>query len=160
MSTAVLTSNWSAVYHEAKRYQLLRDLPFLPVRISVGTPRFWAEGRTFPYLSDIAPVGIRGKSNFSELYVQRVRDAGAEAIQAQFDSLAEAYCKPLMLLCFEKLDTSDPFAFDHACHRRTFAELWLELTGDMIPEAQELTAKGIQAVLAKAAALRPSSRAA
>lgn len=146
-----LTSSWSAVYHHSKQFDELRGMAFLPVRISVGLPRFWRTASSFPYLKELAPVGIRGVKDpveFDKRYVEGLERVGVDEIQALFDELHDSYLKPLMLLCYEKLDTSDPAAFDRSCHRRTFAKWWHEKTGRLILEADGLEADDIQRLLA------------
>lgn len=136
MKQAILTSNWSVVQREVKDSNPV----FLPVRISVGVPRFWSRAKTFPYLADLAPVGLRKlkDAEFDQAYIERLDGIGVDAIQAQFDELYDNYCKPLVLLCYEKLEAADPADFDRACHRRTLARWFYEQTGYLIQEAQGL----------------------
>ena len=78
---------------------------------------------------------------FVPRYRARLERDGAGAIQARFDKLHELYRRPLMLLCFEKDVAVEP------CHRRAFADWWLEQTGQLVPEADGLDADAISRAL-------------
>ncbi len=113
------------------------DASLLPVRTSVGKPRFWPEAAAFPLVKELAPWGlvrIADEEEFTRRYRARLESIGVEAIRTRFDEIhATAPGRALVLLCFEKLQAPGDW-----CHRRTWARWWLERTGEVIPELEPL----------------------
>ena len=117
---ALLTSSWTAVWRHDKASPPPRA--FVPVRISIGSPRFWPQAKGLPDITELMPWGLMKipDEEFVPRYRARLERYGAGAIQARFDKLHELYRRPLMLLCFEKdvaVGTVPPTAF---------ADWWLE----------------------------------
>jgi hypothetical protein len=124
---ALLTSSWKFVWELNKQD---RDKVICPVRISVGSPRFWTGARQLPHVGLIAPYGlmqIKSDDEFAERYEARLEDKGVFAIQQRFEEIGAEYAgRPLVLLCFE----DDP----RHCHRSQFADWWKRNTGHEVPE--------------------------
>jgi hypothetical protein len=119
------------------RYQnasLLEEAGALPVRITVGKPR-WA----LPYelagtVMMLSPKGIKGvvveQPEFRRVYLERLEGFGVEKIRRTLSEIADGHENPLLaLLCYE--DLSEPGTF---CHRRMFAEWWEGKTGEKVEE--------------------------
>lgn len=105
----------------------------LPVRISLGAPR-WLPGAAhrWPTIRELMPVGalfqIEDAAEFELAYRGRLERIGLPAIKARFEQVVAERAWPLILVCFE----SDA----NQCHRGTFADWWLERTGEAIHEFQ------------------------
>lgn len=109
----------------------------LPIRASLGGPRWWKGGIEHVML-EIAP----GRAYFREpswsIFEAKFREQldrfGIEHLIQRFNGIGEsAGLKPgavLVPMCFEKLASWD----DKKCHRAMFRHWWLEQTGDMLPE--------------------------
>lgn len=136
----MFTSRFKAVYDLAKETD---QRAFLPVRTSVGKPRFMPEAGEWAFLSCLAPYGllkVDDRDQFAEQYRLRLAKHGLEAIDYALRSLHECQTpgswqatppedrKPLALLCYEDLDAGE------WCHRRLFAEWWQEQTGQAIED--------------------------
>jgi hypothetical protein len=107
------------------------DRSMVPVRISLGTPKFWPLAASVPYVHELAPAGLLGlpADEFTVRYVDRLARIGAERIARRLDAIHADYCRPLILCCFE----ADP----RDCHRATAAR-WLEDRGfGPVPEVGE-----------------------
>ena len=125
-------SSSSALRLATSRYQaqeLILASGLVPVRTSVGGPRFPL--RYAPvYLKELAPWGLRGIADhaaFATSYRARLESFGVEMLTTRFAEISRAYNgRGLVLLCFEPAG-----AF---CHRRVFADWWLERTGCYVPE--------------------------
>jgi integrase len=134
-SPAVYTDRWAAVRG--------RRADVVPVRISLGGPRFIPGAAAFPAITELMPAGrlfsLHG-AEFDRRFRDRLDTIGVDAIQARFDELhAEHGGRPLVLCCFE--DVTKPGG---ACHRETFAAWWRDRTGAVILDLQhvELGASG------------------
>lgn len=129
----------------------------VPVRSSRGYPRFalkypliHAMPSTFPNQAWLRGVG---KDEFYELYAEKIRNVGAEALRAQAEKIRwdEAHAQrddrlkdmPVVLLCFERWD--NPKKQPEYCHRHAFAAAWTELTGEEVPEFGAMPRKEIRA---------------
>ena len=64
---------------------------------------------------------------FDRRYLAQLDRVGVNRLLQQFQALDDG--RPLVFLCFERNVTSGA-----DCHRRLFAEHWLEQTGEIIPE--------------------------
>jgi hypothetical protein len=113
------------------RYQDWQAACGVPVRITVGEPKFWkgprlADGRT------LAPWGLLDPSiptdECRRLYVARL-DAGAERTVAVLARMVEQHPgERLVLLCFENVHGGE------VCHRRWFAEWFEDRHGIVVAE--------------------------
>jgi hypothetical protein len=118
------------------RYQRFNPEHGVPVRTTVGAPRFPLAYQlaadadlvkpTYPMLSlDEQPYRVQ--------YTSRLDTAGVEAIRDELAAIsAAAGDDRLVLLCF--CDLSRPNAW---CHRRMFAAWWHQQTGEEVPELAE-----------------------
>lgn len=101
----------------------------VPVRISRGSPRGWADGEVIPALIPTAAVafGIRDQAEARRVYRHQLHRSGL-AIDRALADLSRCYGDwPLVLLCFESSPAD--------CHRRWAAE-WIEEHYDTtVPEA-------------------------
>jgi Protein of unknown function, DUF488 len=98
-----------------------------PVRISLGDPKYHWLGEGCESLWDLTPHPsyLRASPDeFARKYRAQLRKVGVVRLRAKLCALDDG--SPLVLLCFER-DGAD-------CHRRLFAEWWLEQTGEAIPE--------------------------
>jgi hypothetical protein len=81
-------------------------------------------------LKELAPWGLRGIADhveFAKSYRGRLDAFGVETLAIRFAEISRAHHdRGLVLLCFEPAG-----AF---CHRRVFAEWWLQRTGQQVPE--------------------------
>jgi hypothetical protein len=135
MTATLVTARWSALYaldKDRKAGMIEGTPPVVPVRTSVGKPRFWPDAKDFPYIGALTPFGltkIGDEEEFTGKYVARLEKAGVDELRETFDAIDEMYQKPLALLCFEDLTKEGLW-----CHRRIFATWWLEQTGETVPE--------------------------
>jgi hypothetical protein len=112
------------------RYQSWRPSDGVPVRTTVGQPRFWRG----PALVDgrvLAPFGLLDPhllvDESQRLYRQRL-DIRADRIVATLARIATQHPgEPLVLLCFERVPGEE-------CHRRWFAEWFEDRFGVVVPE--------------------------
>jgi Protein of unknown function, DUF488 len=115
MSCPVYTGPWA----------LLRGVPSsvaVPVRTSVGVPRFIRGAGGLPALRELTPYGLlhfQDRDEFRRPYRDRLEHHGVARIRAELDNLqAAAQGTPIVLCCFES-DRAD-------CHRGDFADWWHE----------------------------------
>ena len=116
----------------------------MPVRISLGRPRFIAEASEWPYVKELAPLGllkIDDRAEFIARYHDRLSRIGLGVIRAALEKVWQHQSEgswratplderlPIALLCFE--DVSKP---DDWCHRSFFAAWWLEQTDELLDE--------------------------
>jgi DNA invertase Pin-like site-specific DNA recombinase len=139
----LVTSRYRAV-HDLAKTGAVRG--FLPVRTSVGSPRFISEAESWPKVGMLAPDGlinIKDRDEFEARYRKRLDSHGVPAIAAALHAIyvgQPAPRLPLALLCFEDLDKGDE---DEVwCHRRTFAAWWEENTGQAIEDCNTAEALG------------------
>lgn len=139
----LLTSHWRAVIAYATEDT---DPPeFVPVRISVGAPRWVPWAKHVPRVNELMPFGLLSKKKplpakeFDERYEARLDRAGVEVIQSRFDAIHEEYLKPLVLLCWEPPG--------ERCHRRHFAAWWEAQTGQAVPEVAGLDPASLTSTL-------------
>lgn len=129
----LFTASWSAVHRHSAAVGAGNE-DFMPVRTSVGLPRFWPEARGFPVAKLITPYGLRKLTGdeFHAAYVTRLNETGVEAIRAELAEIGLAYGdRPLALLCFERSSSE--------CHRGMFAAFWQEHTGKVVAEIDPAT---------------------
>jgi hypothetical protein len=104
------------------RYQAWRPDSGVPIRSTVGYPKFWRHG-AMPHAKEITPYGVFGKGldpDTARTAYRKRLDHHAETIVASLADLARRHPgKALCILCFENVHAGE------ACHRRWFAE-WME----------------------------------
>jgi hypothetical protein len=113
----------------------------VPVRTSIGGPRFPITYGPLVYMKELAPFGLRelAEDAFAEAYRRRLDTIGVERLGRRFAEISEAHDdRGLALLCFEP---SGAF-----CHRRVFARWWEEQTGQTVPELAAAD-EGVQKLL-------------
>lgn len=102
------------------------------VRITYGRPR-WA--LAYPLVGHarlLTPTGPMLKmplDAYTLAFHRMLNAAGVDAIRAELAAFAAGQDKPLVLLCFERLDQPG-----EGCHRTDFAAWWREQTGEIVPE--------------------------
>lgn len=105
------------------RYQNWRPEHGVPIRSTVGYPRFW-RGPQLVFVKPITPFGIFGRGLLDEevvrsQYLARLDDH-AEQIVTTLTAIARANLgRPLCVMCYERVDLGE------ACHRRWLAE-WMQ----------------------------------
>ena len=111
----------------------------VPVRISVGGPRFLPRGQAqaFAFIRELAPLGLLHVDDwleFTERYRRRLDEHRPESIQARFDELRQLHPgQALALMGFEDLRVRGEW-----CHRLVFAEWWKDRTGNVIADLQHV----------------------
>ena len=115
---------------------------FIPVRTSLGLPRFIKGAKEWPYASHLAPYGLRDIEDldeFSKRYALRLDGLGRDHIEKQLREIWEGQDSaswipgnqtaklPLVLLCFEDIRGK-------LCHRTLFATWWANQTGELLGE--------------------------
>ncbi len=118
------TSRW-------QNRELVR-LPFVPVGISRGVPRFPVRYR-YRRLPDLYPdgwmFGIADDYRFNAEYRKKLDRLGVDRIADALRTISEEEGgADLCLLCFEA-DPTD-------CHRSMFSSWWFEQTGQRVEELQ------------------------
>lgn len=108
------------------------EVPIVPVRTSIGKPKWLAPERAnaIPSIRELAPYGlfhIEDDAEFERRYLARLDKVGPSALEARFSDLLRTYRgRSLALCCFEK---------DHKdCHRSIFARWWEARTGEQVTE--------------------------
>jgi hypothetical protein len=103
-----------------------------PVRISIGHPR-WKLGYELTgackLLMPTRDMLKLDEPTYRALYLGMLEKAGVDAIAEDLARLCPAGAPGLVLLCFEDLTKPGEW-----CHRRIFADFWLEKTGEGVPE--------------------------
>jgi hypothetical protein len=110
------------------RYQTWKPAHGVPIRTTIGEPKFWGRRRKLEDLRVAAPWGLMDADDWRERYEQRL-DAEGDRIIRQLARIArQCPGEQLALLCFENVNAGEE------CHRRTLAE-WLEDRLDIrVPE--------------------------
>lgn len=116
---SIYTCSWSALQRQ-RNY-----LACLPVRISVGLPRFWPEAREFPYVMELAPVGLLDLTadEFDAAYVARLEKGGVDRIVTRLREVEATTDLDVVLMCFERDRTQ--------CHRSLAATWYSQQTGEV-----------------------------
>lgn len=113
-------------------YREYRPEMGVPVRISLGRPRWWTtpipDSASIPELTPRGSYLNAPEPDFLEAYDAQLSRYGTGHLQARFAAIAGVHGEPLVLLCFENLATGD------LCHRRQFAAWWYAETGQEVPE--------------------------
>lgn len=104
-----------------------------PVGTTVGRPRFKLGYELAGMASNLAPHGclqIEDRARFAAAYRGRLNRVGVGPISRLLAGLAQkAAVDGVVLLCFEDLTKPGEW-----CHRRVFADWWLEQTGEQVVE--------------------------
>lgn len=115
------------------RYQQFQPAQGVPVRITLGAPRFKLPYRITHSVRELAPQRVyfsKPLSEFTTAYRADLDACGVQRIADRLKQVAEAEGDHrLVLLCFE--DLTDPRQW---CHRRIFAAWWKDATGDEVRE--------------------------
>lgn len=115
------------------RYQEFQPSMGVPVRITVGYPRFplWYDLRFSVMMLAPDSAFLRAsRTVFEQRYEAQLIDIGVDRIRREFETIARvAEDDRLVLLCYE--DLSKPGLW---CHRTLFAEWWTGQTGEPITE--------------------------
>jgi hypothetical protein len=118
------------------RYQAFRPAMGVPVKITLGHPRFrlpYVLEHRVPELAPARSYFNAPEAEFERRYYEQLAKHGvpllAEKLQAVADKAGE---DRLVLLCFEDLTKFDDPVL--ACHRRMFAMWWEQQTGDPVRE--------------------------
>lgn len=126
----MVTTSWTAI----GRLHNAGERDFVPVRTSVGVPRWLGWAKHAPQVRELTPYGIfdpaepKPEDEYRGLYVARLEAIGVEQIGARLTEVHAEYLRPLALLCFCDLHRGD------FCHRRIAAEWWEGQTGQAVPE--------------------------
>jgi hypothetical protein len=122
----------------------------VPVRISLGKPRWTPPGRErWVYLAELAPrpwYWRRSRETFTACYLSQLNRL-ADDIETKLGWLA-GHFGAVTLCCWER-DPSDPSTW---CHRRLWADWWTGRTGQQVPELRSKTAPAGAATPARATA--------
>jgi hypothetical protein len=120
------------------RWSEARNLPsfYVPIRISIGCPRYWPEAKSLDAIHELMPYEILGRVHgakaFEARYRQRMDGFGVERVQRRFERLFERHSeRPLVLCCYEDLHQVGAW-----CHRSMFRRWWEDATGAVIDELQ------------------------
>jgi hypothetical protein len=117
------------------RYQRFQPDMGLPVRATVGYPRFvrYELAGHARLISPTWPMLTLDYDTYLSRYRLLLGEAGVDAIRGELEAIADDCADPrLVLLCFEDLSQPDTW-----CHRRMFAEWWTQQTGEPVPELAE-----------------------
>lgn len=116
----------------------LKSGRYTTVRISLGTPK-WPLGYSIDAeMPDLMPFGLLNKYDtyeaFKGPYFDRLNQKGTQRILAQLRRF-EQRGKDVVLLCYEDIRKGP----EDWCHRRAFAEWWMNQTGELIEELYDPT---------------------
>jgi hypothetical protein len=111
----------------------------VPIRTTVGTPRFWRHG-PLVFIKELAPFGIFGQGLPVDVARTRYRDrleAKADQFVAALADVARQHRgERLCVLCFEDVHAGQD------CHRRWFAEWFQQRFGMEVPEVMDVDRPG------------------
>ncbi|MCR8573111.1 hypothetical protein [Streptomyces sp. Isolate_219] len=115
------------------RYQAYQPPQGVPVRITLGAPRFKLPYSLTHAVRELAPRRDYlswPEPEFTKAYRASLDRLGPAWIAGRLKAIAAAENDHrLVLLCFEDLSKPDLW-----CHRRTFASWWKDSTGDEVRE--------------------------
>jgi hypothetical protein len=110
MTVPLYTASWTALWRASKT----GDLAVQPVRISIGSPRFWRGAGSFPAIRELMPIGCfhLDGPEFEAAYGALLDKHGPDVIRDRLDALTTASA----LCCFEP--------YPKPCHRH-LASRWI-----------------------------------
>lgn len=115
------------------RYQEYQPSQGVPVRITLGAPRFKLPYKLAHSVRELAPrrdYFSKPLPEFTTAYRADLDRLGAARVAQLLEAIAEEEGDHrLVLLCFE--DLTKPAEW---CHRRVFASWWRDVTGDVVRE--------------------------
>jgi len=124
----IFTSRWNAG-------NLILGSEAGAVSISLGTPRFSLPFIPIGSIPELMPERKWMHSPlhlYKPLYLAKLESAGVDRIQRELARVVKAApTGKVALLCWENVLAPKPGEF---CHRRLFADWWLEKTGELIEE--------------------------
>jgi len=117
-------------------YQGIAESELIPVRITLGHPRWQLPYQLGGIVKELAPTRelfkVRDDDEFDRRFCQHLDSIGLETIAAKLTDVFVAHpgTDGLVLLCYEDLRVHG----ERSCHRRTFARWWEAKTGRPCPE--------------------------
>jgi len=119
------------------RYQAYQPPQGVPVRITLGAPRFKLPYSLHYAVRELAPRReylTKPLPEFTAAYRSDLDQVGPARVAERLREIADTEKDHrLVLLCFE--DLAEPGLW---CHRRIFAAWWKEVTGDEVRELSPL----------------------
>lgn len=113
--------------------ELVNESGLIPVRISVGAPRFalaFPLAESCPLLFPRREMLKLGYHEYRRRFRHNLHKTGVRRIREQLEAISQRHGgKGIVLLCFE--DVAKPGEW---CHRTLFAEWWEQQTGIAVPE--------------------------
>jgi hypothetical protein len=113
------------------RFQTFEPAMGVPVRSTVGVPRFWKHGE-MDHARDATPYGIFGSALDDEAawlaYLERLDRRSGQLVGFLADVARRHPGQPVVVLCFEDVHAGQ------VCHRRWMAEWFVERFGLTVPE--------------------------
>ena len=103
----------------------------VPVQTSLGRPKFPIDYELREQVRELMPAGLLKLSGdqFIRRYRERLDKLDLDALRRQFATISKRHDNArVVLLCFEDVRAGQ------LCHRRVFADWFLERTGERIPE--------------------------
>jgi hypothetical protein len=117
------------------RYATWKPGHGVPIRTTVGAPRFWRHG-PLDFVKELAPFGIFGKGLPTDVarrrYLDRMEAKVDQSVAALADLTRQHPGERLCVLCFEDVHAGQE------CHRRWFAEWFEHRFGLEVPEVPEV----------------------
>lgn len=114
------------------RYATFKSSWGVPVQASVGGPKFPIDYELREEVRELMPRGLLSVSDpaeFTRRYRERLDRLDLDVLHAQFHAISGRHGgKRIVLLCFEDVRAGE------LCHRRVFADFWIERTGQDVPE--------------------------
>jgi hypothetical protein len=103
------------------RYADFEEAWGVPVRTSVGAPKFWS-GPALEHIRRVSPYGLfdlEDDEEFARRYLARLDAQGSTALESRFRQVSDRHGgRPLVFLCFEDIRVT-------WCHRQLLAA-WIE----------------------------------
>ncbi|MFE3216080.1 DUF488 family protein [Streptomyces antimycoticus] len=128
------------------RYQTFQSSQGVPVRITLGAPRFKLSYSLTHVVRELAPrreYFSKPLPEFTAAYRGDLDRFGATRVADRLHQITEAEDDyRLVLLCFEDLADAAQW-----CHRRIFATWWKDVTGDEVRELGPLAGRYEQGTL-------------
>ena len=130
MTLVAFTARWRLVFDTQATGE---PLPFVPVRISIGTPRYWPEAKELPAIRELMPLGLLDagltEHEFTRRYLERLDKIGPERVVTRLQEIADEHSwRPLALVCFEDVTAGE------TCHRLLAAKWISGHIGSEVPE--------------------------